>query len=140
MIAKNTTRDQLEQALAKINADKFENNITWRRAPEVLNSAGTRHRFTLRAVDSKGKGGRLGHPHSSWTTRKGEAYKQRRIGQSACWHAHGHFFDALFEIAPDAVILAGAQTITKDAGNWEDRNIGSMMEPFYYSEACECTE
>ena len=122
MIAKNTTKDQLEQALARINADKFADNITWRRAPEEI---GRRFRFTLRAVDSRKAGGRIGHTG-------------RRIGQSACWHAHGHFFDALFKIAPDAVILAGASTITKDAGNWQDRNIGSMMQPMMYSDACEC--
>lgn len=128
MIAKNTTRDQLEQALKAINApDQYAGNITWRRAPEVMNNAGDRFRFTLRAVDSRGKGGRISH-------------NGRRIGQSACWHAHGYFFEELFKVAPEAVILAGSKTITKDAGNWEDRNIGSMMQPMMYSDACDCNK
>lgn len=135
MIIKNATREQMQQALEAINADRFAGNIGWRRAPEAI---GRRFRFTLRAIDSAGKGGRLGAPHASWTTRTGKAYKQRRIGQAACWHVHGYYFEALLKLAPEAEISAGLLKINAQGGNWKDRNIGSMVEPFYYSEACEC--
>ena len=56
----------------------------------------------------------------------------------------GHFFEEVFKIAPEAEILSGSQhyirkmAITKDSGNWEDWNAGSMMYPAYMSELCEC--
>ena len=136
MIVKNATSGQLTEALRSINAAKYEGNIAWRREPEAI---GRRFRFTLRAVKASGKGGRLGLPHASWTTRSGAPYKQRRIGGAACWHVHGDFFEALFKIAPEAVITSGGHRITAASGNWEDSNIGSGVEPFYFSEACECS-
>ena len=121
MIAKNTTPEQLREALAVINK-RFADNISFKRAPE---QTGKRWTFTLRAIDSRKAGGRIGHTG-------------RRIGNAACWHAHGYFFEALFKIAPDAVVYAGSLTISADAGNWQDRNIGSMVQPMMYSEACAC--
>ena len=56
----------------------------------------------------------------------------------ACWHAHGHFFEALLNIAPHAVITVATYKITIDGGNWIDKQIGSIMQPLYYSEACLC--
>lgn len=83
--------------------------------------------FTLTVESSREKGARRGH--------------QGQRVSAACWHAHGDFFDALFSINPDAVIVSmGTQTITKQDGNWQDRNIGSQMQPLYYSEACDCHE
>lgn len=116
MIAKNVTLDDLESALAKAN-EKFSGNLRWNRYPE---KAGRGYRFTLRVSDSKGPGARLGFSGRHMT--------------SACWHAHGTFFDAL---PREAVVKAGELTI-RPGDMWQDRNIGSMMQPLYYSEACEC--
>lgn len=127
MIAKNCDRLDLLRALETVN-EQFDQNITFKRWPEAM---GRRWRFTLRAIDSKGKGGRLSAPMGG---------NQRRIGQAACWHVHGYFFDALFNVKPDASIVSGGQVITKEHGNWVDRNIGSMIYPFMYSEACKCDE
>ena len=52
----------------------------------------------------------------------------------ASWHAHGYLFDAIFAIEPDAIIQALGNKITKDFGNWQDVQIGSMMSPCYMSE------
>lgn len=114
---------------------KYINNLKFKRKPEAI--SGNAQRFTLTIVDSHKAGGRLGQPHSSWTTRTGKPYKQRHIA-AACWHAHGDFFDALFAIRPEAMIRAGDKLITQYQGNWQDWNIGSQLEPFYYSEACKC--
>ena len=57
---------------------------------------------------------------------------------SACWHVHGNFFDCLFKINKEAVIVSMSKKITEFEGNWEDSNIGSQMFPHYHSEACEC--
>lgn len=63
--------------------------------------------------------------------------KRRRIA-SACWHVHGHFFDALYGVNKKAVIVSRGNKITNDYGNWEDTNIGSQMYPYYFSDACNC--
>lgn len=53
---------------------------------------------------------------------------------SASWHAHGYLFDEIFKIEPDAVIWSAGEKITREHGNWQDKNIGSIMQPCYYSE------
>jgi hypothetical protein len=52
----------------------------------------------------------------------------------ASWHAHGYVFDAIFEIEPKAVILSLGEKITIDGGNWQDKNVGSMVAPCYFSQ------
>ena len=138
MIARNLKNiDELNKALKIINKT-YKKNIVFKETPEAVNAKGTAFKFGLRAIDCKKSGGRLGQPHAGWTTRSGKEYKQRHIGGCACWHVHGEFFEALLNINPEAVIHAGAHKITSEGGNWEDWNIGSMSEPFYYSEACNC--
>ena len=112
----------LEQALAEVNK-KYDNNVIFNRL-EPLNKSCTRWRVTLRVKNSHGKGARL-------------SVTGRHL-VSACWHVHGDFFDALLKIKPDAVIKTVHGTIDRNGGNWEDWNIGSLLNPVYYSEACEC--
>lgn len=118
----NTTRAQLDEALARINAKHYDGNVIYNHEPEARGNA---LQFTIRVRDSRAKGARTGHTGRRTT--------------SACWHAHGNLFDAVLELAPDARIVTGATSITRDGGNWEDRNIGSMIQPLYFSEACECS-
>ncbi len=133
MIVRDCTVADLRVALAEVNK-KYEGNVTFNQHP-VPNGRG--FRFTLRVEDSQKPGHRL-TPSPNYRTGK----HHRMV--SACWHVHGDFFDALLEIAPEAEIRVGSkgEKIFKVGdrviGNWEDRNIGSMMHPFYYSEACEC--
>ena len=116
----NATIEELEKALKAIN-QRYNGNITFRRIEQISKG---RVRFTLTVHDSRGPGSRIS-PHG------------RRI-KAACWHAHGHFFEVLFAINPEAFVRSQGKLITKDAGNWEDRNIGSQLSPFYFSEACDC--
>jgi len=120
MKATNCTESDLRKALETVNAGRYDGNIV---LSEVrVNGRGLRFRLRARDYD------RPGYRRSqSWSRMK-----------NACWHAHGDFFDALFAVAPDAVISAGDKTITREGGNWQDWNIGSMMQPMYYSEACDC--
>ena len=121
MKAKNTSINELQKALETINK-KYDGNITFKRLDN-----GKTITFTLTVKSSREKGARRGH--------------QGQRVSAACWHAHGDFFDSLFSINPDAVIVSmGTRTITKQDGNWQDRNIGSQMQPLYYSEACDCHE
>ena len=125
MIIKNVSGEDLSKALAKVN-EKYDNNVIWNN----YQKEGNRFRVTLRVIDSHGKGARL----SQSTTSKGN----RRHLISACWHIHGDFFDELLNINQNAIIQTSITTIDKHGGNWTDRNIGSMINPLYYSEACEC--
>ena len=82
--------------------------------------------------------------------------KYRRVSHTGrkiaavCWHGHLEFFRQLFTLAPGARVQTA---FTRDfprgerwytAENLErmyqatDRNIGSMYQPMYASEACEC--
>ena len=128
MIISNVSGENLSETLS-IVSKQYDNNVIWNNY-ERLNTKGTRFRVTLRVVDTHGKGARLGQ---SLTSRG-----NRRHIINACWHVHGHFFESLLKINPNAVIKTGMATITKQGGNWTDTNIGSMMEPLMYSEACEC--
>jgi hypothetical protein len=125
MNAYKVTQSEMETALRRIN-EKYDGNIVWKRFEQ--NGSGVH--FTLTVRQSRGKGGRLGQ----CLTSKGN---HRHIA-AACWHVHGDFFDALFSIVPNAYVRSMGRKITKDEGNWVDRNIGSPMYPMYYSEACDC--
>jgi ABC-type taurine transport system substrate-binding protein len=118
MKARNTNRNEMEKALAVVNK-KYKGNIQWKRFED-----GKTINFTLTVKSSKGPGGRIG-------------FTGRRVA-AACWHVHGDFFDALFGINPAAVIVSMGERISINGGNWQDKNIGSQMNPMYYSEACEC--
>ena len=76
--------------------------------------------FTIRSKHSGVPGSRL-----SWSGRK-LVY--------ASWHAHGYLFDEIFHTEPEAVIYSAGEKITKYFGNWQDRNIGSIIQPCYFSE------
>jgi len=131
MKAKNAPIEDLERALNEINK-KYDNNVIF----EHIHQYGKRSimvNFRLRVKDSHGKGARLGQH----LTKKGN----RRHLINACWHVHGDFFEALLKINPKAEITALNKKITMNSGHyeiWRDWNIGSLYEPLYFSEACEC--
>jgi len=126
MQVKNATQDNMDAALTAVN-HKYAGNVTWNRAPERVSKNALR--FTLRVKDSKEPGHRRHICHCSGTSRR---------SIHACWHVHGDFFDALFAIAPDAVIRSGGNVITAESGNWQDRNVGSQMYPVDFSDSCDC--
>jgi hypothetical protein len=116
---RKTTKRSLEAALQVINEKYYKGNITL--------DAGDKT-FRLGVKSSKGLGARLGMPP-----------QYRRI-KSACFHAHGFFFDELFKIEPEAIIWSLGKKIDRFLGNWEDINIGSIANPYFFSEACKCFE
>lgn len=125
MLVRNCPIEALYAALEMVNL-VFEGNITWNRAPERVGSG---IRFTLRVKDSKKPGHRRSH--------------SGRRHPSACWHVHGLFFSCLFHelVAPDAVVISRwveNGRITRESGNWQDADIGSIMFPLQLSRACDC--
>ena len=121
-----TAKRVLEEALEKINV-KYKGNVIFNRLePSSVN----RSLFTLKVADCKKAGARLGFSFK-------KDGKRRRLS-SACWHVHGDFFDAVLEIAPEAIIKSAGKVISKDGGNWQDWNAGSTYNPAYMSELCDC--
>ena len=120
MIAKNVPAIGVIHAMQATQL-RYSHNLAWKRRPE---KDGNRVKFTITVEDTSGPGGRI-------------APDGRRI-KAACWHAHGHLFDAILAAYPDAEITTQFGKITREGGNWGDRNIGSMVAPFMYSEGCRC--
>jgi hypothetical protein len=130
MIAKNCTDVDLYKALRAVNT-RFQGNIKFK----TFEEKGKRYSFTLTVIDSKAPG----HRRKTWGPKPG------RIA-AACWHVHGYFFEELFKIQPLAGVLSSGSLanptakrwITIDGGNWQDRNMGSMINPVMWSQACDC--
>jgi hypothetical protein len=137
MRIKNVTGEQMRQALEAVN-QKYKGNILFKR----FEPAGRVIHFTLTVRDAAAPGGRRGH------------HRNRRV-KAACWHVHGDFYDAIIELEPRAVIytrgyvekpgsrggrsrMNEGEKITKDGGNWQDWNAGSMIEPRAMSDMCDC--
>lgn len=125
MILSNCTKQDIDKALADVNGE-FDGNIRLNNYQQ-LSGTGLRHRVTLRVPDSHGKGVHLS-PHM-------EAFGHKpRHTTSACWHAHGRFFDAL----PYGTRIRTNGKVIMAGDMWDDFNIGSRMFPIHASESCEC--
>ena len=138
-VRKATERD-LRKALVKVNK-RYHGNVAF----DKLQPNGKAVTFRLRVSDVSKPGHRRGY--QNYDLRTGEAKGKPKRLHYACWHVHGHFFEALLAIAPDALIRAGTMhnsnaphKITAQGGNWQDWNQGSQMFPQYASELCDCAE
>lgn len=116
---KGATREQIGIALMHTNC-LFEDNIIFKK----FQPFGKNYTVTLTVKDSRKPGSRI-------------SFSGHRIS-AACWHVYGVFFDEILKQSTSAIIISNGQKITKEYGNWIDRNIGSIMEPMMYSEACNC--
>jgi len=120
MYARKCSINELHEALAKTN-EIYNGMVEFNRNP-TKTSKGVH--FTLKMKNNKCKGHSVSH-------------SGRNIN-SACWHVHGDFFDMVFMINKDASILSLGKPINRFNGNWQDYNVGSMMQPKYASESCNC--
>jgi hypothetical protein len=135
----NATKEQLEAALAVIN-QRYDGNIKFggsgcfgnRTLDGITPKSKNRNTFLLRTVNCRGKGGSITHLPEHWG-------KNPRHTGSACWHAHGYFFDALFAIDANIWIIARGCKITSRDGNWEDWDAGYAMKPDWMSQRCDCS-
>lgn len=67
----------------------------------------------------------------------------RRSCGAPCWHGFGHFLRCMFEINPEGRIKTALADYRGASGFEEtyrttNRNIGSMMHPLQYADACDC--
>ena len=138
MIIENITFGKLDKAIDKLN-EKYGGNIRWNRTPELYRGYNS-IRCTIRVCDCRGKGAKHG------------LIKQHTI--SACWHAHGDFFDCILNVEPKAIIIVAGiginlaskqMKIFKDnsgniINNWQDSQAGSIAHPIMYSKMCNCAD
>ena len=128
MIIRNVTKDDLFKALEIVNK-KYENNILFDYEPKPKGKA-WQVKLTVRNSNKKNgsvSGSRLGQSGIM-------GYGIVHHIKAACWHVHGDFFDAL---PPKRKIICG-RVVYNPGENWQDFNIGPIMNPVYYSEACDC--
>jgi hypothetical protein len=116
-----TNEEVLKQALDYVN-DIFKGNIKM----EFEKDKGNYFKVRLKVKNSKSPGSRHGHTG-------------RRL-INACWHVHGYFIEKIFELDNQAVVYSLGKRYMVDNWEWEDKNIGSIIEPLYFSEACNCHE
>lgn len=145
MLIKNVTKIEIKQALVEVNKE-FEDNIIFNRF-DSANRKETRWNVTLYTKSVKKAGHRLGFPEFTGFNSPPNWDKRRRL-RYACWHVHGTFFDKLFEINSKIAIRSGSSLanpnrnnggwITINGGNWQDKDIGSQLNPYWFSDACDC--
>jgi len=123
----NASDTDLDRAMFGLNK-MYDGNVVFR---EFERETKTKIRFTITMTNSKC----IGHHKSGG----------KRNMRSACWHVHGHFFEELFAVNPDCWVRSGSMNngvykgkITKDGGNWEDYNVGSIAYPMKASQCCDC--
>lgn len=121
MLIIGAAKGQIEDALKAINK-KYHDNIRFKEFRPAGQTQEGKPKFnvTLTVDESRGPGGRLGQAGGHIA--------------AACWHAHGDFMDAL----PKGVEFQVGGQKTHPGDPWVDRNIGSQVQPMYYSEACDC--
>jgi hypothetical protein len=115
-----TSQTVLEQALNYVNA-LYDGNIIME-----LEDKGLYYRVRLKVKDSRGKGAR-------------KSPNGRRLPY-ACWHVHGYFIDRIFELDEDAVVYSAGEIFKRNIWHWKDWNAGSLLNPVYISELCNCGE
>ena len=119
--------EDVEASLKLTSARYYAGNLVFKRAPE---QRGHWVHFTLTVKSSAGPGSR-------------RSYSGRRIS-AACWHAHRDVMLALFARIPDVRLVSasadyhGREHFLRSFEATGDRNIGSMVQPMAYRDACDC--
>jgi hypothetical protein len=88
--------------------------------------------------------------HPAYRFRKGSHrydFEPGKGGNGAvCFHGHWRFMVSIFKLNPEAVIRTcraaylGVEDFHRKASRTGEGNVGSMMRPMRYSEACACTD
>jgi len=120
--------DESDIRTALMNANvQFGGNLEFKRFDHAGKTRHGENKFTvtLTVKDSRKPGSR-------------RSTSGRRIA-AACWHAHGRFFDALPGTTRIVTSCGQNGTLNTYPGvPWNDFNIGSLYQPMYMSEACDC--
>lgn len=129
MEIKGIDAEQFGRIVAQVAERWYDSNIQFADTPRRLSK--NRFRVRLRATSSRGKGARR-----SWSGRRSVA---------ACWHVFRDVVRETMSEYPDAVFRTAMARYT--AENFEHTypatghvNIGSMMQPAYMPDLCDCRD
>lgn len=142
------TGEQLDAVLERFNRTHktsihLSEHGSWKNGPMT---GGVRRPWVQGQFKLHGSGDRYhrrGIPLSQFAN--GEPTKVPKRMPYVCWHGYRDLFRAVFAKYPQATIRTG-ETTYKGREHFErtyqdtDRNIGSLVSPFQYSEACDCKE
>ena len=126
MIVTGVTFADIQAIVEHVSRTKYDGDLEIKEGHDLSRN---RASFTIRARNSAAHGARR-----SW---------QGRRTVAACWHAHWDVLAVLLEKHPHATVKTAMATYTADT--FEDRaldtatiSIGSMMQPTYMPELCNC--
>jgi hypothetical protein len=86
------------------------------------------------------------HQFLAGTGNLGYTFNQGRVVNAVCWHGYRDFFMRLFDLEATAKAVTGVSRYDGIAGFYASypetgwKNIGSMMQPMNYHDACNCNE
>ena len=127
MKVKGIDQDQLTRIVRTVSDSQYGGNIVFKREPE---QQGNFLLFTLTVRSSRDKGAKRSNTG-------------RRVA-ACCWHAHRDVMIALFDANPEALLVTGLARYEGRSGfealypATADVNMGSLAQPMYYADACEC--
>ena len=107
----------------------------------ALSNVNKKHGYKLRFVDGISKNGNFLNCRLRSEKSNIEGASKSVSGRnsvSASWHAHGYFFDELYDMNPNALIYSGGLKMMSKADNWQDYNLGSQINPCFASELSIC--
>lgn len=123
------TLEEFKSAVSSVSAD-YDDNLVIHDDAKSTSSRSSRGRVVVK--DSRGAGARR-----SWSGRH---------GKWACWHAYRDVLTELFEINPNARIRTALTVYNGEEGFEQSypatayKNIGSMVQPAYMPELCDCDD
>lgn len=141
MIVSGVTPAQFIEAVEKAGAH-YDGNLRAEIGREFTRKDGSCQRFTARVV-LRHTGFQLYGKGDDLAPGQRRSWQGRRIN-AACWHAYRDALQELFNTEPDAKVSTafakyhGAEQFSEKfpATGWA--NIGSMVQPVQYREACDC--
>jgi len=132
MLFRNVTLDQLRLAADEASVRLIN-----------LRPEGRGYRATLGLIPDPEEPNHLLY----WQRRSIRLSGERKVN-AVCWHGHAVFFAKLFARCPDAVVTGGRENAVRyegargflatfrATGEW---NIGSLVYPLRYQDACYCS-
>ena len=125
------------QITARVGSKTYEHNLN----PQIT-SVQSPKRFRARVVTFE-SGARIPHLKGMSAAGARKSWSGRRLN-AACWHAYRDVLMGIFDANPDARVQTALATY-KGRDDFMakfpatgDRNIGSMVQPAYMPELCEC--
>lgn len=139
----SVTRDALDQIASGLGIQVYEYDFLGQRVRGKY-SGRVVHKFVLRPDDKTGAKPQEQRFRKINDNPFAHSGNGRRAAWAVCFHGHWHFMRAVFDIDPAATFVTGFDTWDGEADFMERaeqsgmRNVGSIMYPLQYREACNC--